>query len=107
MSRMSAKILFVAIKPRRWCLLSNHGLVLVAISQVPDDTVMGIVRRTHLHRATVLRVLRDLEEAGMITINRQGRRNLYRIDPAVALRHPIMRHIRVQDLLGAVAPEST
>jgi DNA-binding transcriptional ArsR family regulator len=94
----------VAKVSKPWSLLSSHGLVLAAISQIPDDTVLGIVERTHLSRATVLRAIRDLETARMVTTHRQGRRNIYSVDPTVTFRHPLLHGARIEGLIEAVAP---
>ena len=89
-----------------WSLLSSHGLVLAAISQIPDDTVLGIAERTNLSRATVLRAVRDLESAKMVKTERHGRRNIYSVDPTVTFRHPIVRGAKIEGLIGAVAPRA-
>lgn len=89
-----------------WSLLSSHGLVLAAISQIPDDTVLGIAERTNLSRATVLRAVRDLESAKMVKTERHGRRNIYSVDSTVTFRHPIVRGARIEGLIDAVAPRA-
>lgn len=87
---------------RPWSLLSSHGLVLVAIARQPDLTVMEIASRTGLSRGSVLRVLRQLQQARMLDVKRRGRRNAYRVNDATRFRHPILRDKRIGGLLAAV-----
>lgn len=57
---------------------------------------MGITERA------VQRIIADLEEAGYLTHEREGRRNVYRVRPNQSLRHPFERHETVGVLLRIV-----
>ena len=46
-----------------------------------------------------MRIIGELDEAGVIERTREGRRNRYAIDPSCALRHPIEAHCTVGDLI--------
>lgn len=86
---------------KRWSLLSSHGLVLVTVSRYGSITVPEIGQRTHLSRASALRVLRDLQDAGMLQTSQQGRRNVYHIRREVSFRHPVLKDSHIGDLLKA------
>jgi hypothetical protein len=46
-----------------------------------------------------MRILSELEGAGVIRRHREGRRNRYEIDGSTPLRHPLEKHVRLQQLL--------
>ena len=46
------------------------------------------------------RIVTDLEEAGILTRLREGRRNRYEINSSEPLRHPNEAHCTVGDLLA-------
>jgi hypothetical protein len=50
----------------------------------------------------VQRIVAELELGGVLERTRDGRRNTYRIDPSVPLRHPLEAHCRIGDLLTMV-----
>ena len=60
---------------------------------------MGITERA------VQRIVTDLEEAGVLTRSRDGRRNRYAVNEAEPLRHPSEAHCTVGDLLRLVRDE--
>ena len=51
------------------------------------------------------RITNDLVEAGYVTRERIGRRNHYRIDRKVRMRHPAQREHRIGELLGLLRSE--
>ncbi|MCH8073402.1 MAG: winged helix-turn-helix transcriptional regulator [Proteobacteria bacterium] len=46
-----------------------------------------------------IRIVKHLEEAGVLTKQREGRRNRYRINMNIPLRHPLEAHQTVGSLL--------
>lgn len=85
-----------------WTFLSNHTHVLVCLSGEADPTVRDIALRVGITERAVLRIIGELEEAGVLARERDGRRNRYRIDPDARLRHPLEAHCRIGDLLAMV-----
>ncbi len=49
-------------------------------------------------------IVRELEEAGMVQVNRGGWRNSYTVNPDAHLRHPTLAHIPLSRLIEAVRP---
>jgi len=82
-----------------WTFLSNHGHILLCIARDPDIRVREIARAVGITERAVQRILGELEEAGVISRRRQGRRTHYRIDERLPLRHPIEAHHSVGELL--------
>jgi hypothetical protein len=87
-----------------WTFLSNHTHVLVCLAADGDLTLREVAARVGVTERAVQRIVADLELGGVLERKRDGRRNTYRIDPGVPLRHPLEAHCRIGDLLGLVAP---
>jgi DNA-binding transcriptional ArsR family regulator len=58
--------------------------------------------RVQITERAVQRIVSDLEEAGILTRIRDGRRNRYEVHADKPLRHPVESHRTVQDLLAMV-----
>lgn len=90
------------LPPRRWTFITNHAQVLLAVAQAPNATVREIAAATDITERYAYRVLRDLEDAGYVERRRQGRRNLYRIHPELALGDPIVEEHFLYELLRLI-----
>ncbi|ANM31260.1 hypothetical protein ABI59_19315 [Acidobacteria bacterium Mor1] len=90
-----------ALEHPRWSCLSNHGLVLVALGRGGTVRIRDLAVRVGLTERAVQRIVTELAEAGLIRRERQGRCNLYRIDRARTLSHPLESHRTVGDLIDA------
>lgn len=89
-----------------WTFLSNHTHVLVCLAAEPNQTVREIARKVGITERAVLRIVGELEQGGVLSRERAGRRNRYAIDAEVPLRHPLEAHCRIGDLLKLVTPEA-
>jgi DNA-binding transcriptional ArsR family regulator len=85
-----------------WTFLSNHTHVLVCLAADGSQTLREIAARVGVTERAVQRLLVDLEQAGVVTRLRDGRRNVYRIDTEVPLRHPLEAHCRIGELLRLI-----
>lgn len=93
----------MAIEPSPgWTFLSNHSHVLVCLSADGDLTLREVAARVGVTERAVQRIVSDLELAGVLERSRDGRRNTYRIDASVPLRHPLESHCRIGHLLAMV-----
>jgi DNA-binding MarR family transcriptional regulator len=63
-----------------WGFFTNHALLLLAIAMDSQSTVREIAADVGITERAVVAILNQLEEAGIIVRERQGRRNSYRID---------------------------
>jgi len=85
-----------------WTFLSNHAHILLCLAQSADLRVKEIAVRVGITERAVLRILSDLEVAGVIEKIRMGRRNRYTIHPDVPLRHPMESHKTVGHLMQLI-----
>jgi DNA-binding transcriptional ArsR family regulator len=87
---------------RRWTFITNHALVLLAVAQAPDARVRDIAAAADITERYAYSVLRDLQNAGYVERRRQGRCNLYRIHPELALGDPIVARHSLSELLPLI-----
>lgn len=86
-----------------WTFLTNHAHVAVCLHADPHIRLRDVAERVGITERAVQRVVSDLEEAGIITRQREGRRNVYEVDLDQPLRHRIECHRTVGDLFRMVA----
>ena len=91
--------------PAPWTFLSNHSHVLLCLAQFPDMTLREVALAVGITERAVQRIVRDLEEAGILTRTRIGRRNRYAVRGDKALRHPLEAHETVGNLLALLLPD--
>lgn len=82
-----------------WSFLSNHGHILVCIARDPNIRVREIAQAVGITERAVQRILGELEEAGVISRSRKGRRTHYEIDGDLPLRHPVEAEHSIDELL--------
>lgn len=87
-----------------WTFLSNHTHVLVCLTADGEQTLREVAQKVGLTERAVQRIVADLELGGVLTRQRDGRRNLYAIDARVPLRHPLESHCQIGALLRLVTP---
>jgi predicted transcriptional regulator len=64
---------------RKWALLSNHGQVLRCITADPTIRMREIAANCGISERASHRIVADLEDAGLVSHVRVGRRNSYEI----------------------------
>lgn len=82
-----------------WSLFASHGLVLAFVANNPDATIREISDALGLTERQISRVLRELENGGMISVEKAGRRNCYAINEDAAYNHPTLSHVKIRDLV--------
>jgi DNA-binding transcriptional ArsR family regulator len=82
-----------------WRFLTNHGMVLSYIARHPRTTARDLADAIGITERAVRKIIADLLETGYIAKKREGRRNRYRINPDLFLRHPSHGETAIGDLL--------
>jgi len=85
-----------------WTFLSNHAHVLLCLARDPDQRLRDVAAAVGITERAVQKIVADLEEGGVLTRHREGRRNRYELHPDLPLRHPIEAHCSVGDLMRMV-----
>lgn len=89
-----------------WNLYSNHDGVLVCIAGNPLARLCDIADRVDLTERTAVRLLRDPEEAEILTRIKEGRSNCYFINLDAHLRPPPESHSTVGELWSTILGET-
>lgn len=88
--------------PHFWTFLSNHGHVMICLSQSPDMPLREVAVKVGITERSVQRIVHDLEQAGYLIKQKNGRNNHYDIADGEPLRHPLEQHCHVGDLVRMV-----
>lgn len=90
---------------QRWTFITNHGLVLSYLFHNSRSTAREIANYIGVTERTTHKIISDLELAGYIERRKTGRRNVYRVDPELPLRHHTKQDVLVADLLEALTDQ--
>jgi DNA-binding transcriptional ArsR family regulator len=90
-----------------WTFLSNHGHVLLCLAAEPEMRLRDVAVRVGITERAVQRIVAELEDAGYLERNRNGRRNRYEFHPAIHLRHPVEGHRTIGELIDFVIGRPT
>lgn len=82
-----------------WSLLANHGLVLTYIGRYPDSTGLEIAQAVGITERAARKIVADLLAESYVEREKIGRRNRYRLNTLLPLRHPGKCTITVGELL--------
>ena len=86
----------------RWDFLTNHAHVLVCVSRDPGIRLRDIASSVGITERTAHRILSELVESGYVDRKRNGRRNVYTVEPKRPLRHPLVEEHGIGDLLSVL-----
>lgn len=87
-----------------WTILTNHGHVLLLLYRNGDLRQREIARMVGITEGATQRILAELDETGHIDVERVGRRNRYRVNASLDLRHPVEAGHCVGEILERLAP---
>jgi DNA-binding IclR family transcriptional regulator len=85
-----------------WTFLTNHAHVLFCIAQEPDVRLRDVATRVGITERAVQRIVTDLEGEGYLQVSKEGRRNRYKVNFDLPLRHSMERHCSVKALIDLV-----
>lgn len=87
----------------QWTFLTNHAHVLLCVAENRNARLRDVATQVGITERAAQRIVTELEEAGYLEREREGRRNVYRLNEAMPLRHPLDRRHRIGELLAAFA----
>ncbi len=85
-----------------WTFLTNHAHVLVALSRDPTMRLRDVAILVGITERAVQGIISDLEAAGVVIRERDGRRNRYQLRLDQPLRHPLENHHTIAQLIRSV-----
>ena len=84
---------------KTWRFLSNHTQVLLCLRRDPDARFRDIAQMVGITERAAQRIVADLIDSGYVERERIGRRNHYRVNPDIAMRHPAQDGHEIGELL--------
>lgn len=89
-----------------WTLFSNHGHVLVCLARNSEARLRDVAMDVGITERAVQKIVRDLQDGGMVSVTKNGRRNSYRIHRKKTLRHDLESACTLKDLIKFVNKDS-
>lgn len=83
-----------------WTLFSNHGHVLLFLASDPQARLRDVAEQVGITERAVQKIVRDLQDGGLLSVTKRGRRNRYLLNTRKALRHPLEAHRTVGNLVS-------
>lgn len=85
-----------------WNFLSNHAHTLICLAKNPRVRMRDVANSVGITERAAMRIVAHLEDAGILTRHKEGRRNCYEIHEKQRLRHPLESHCSIGSLLSLV-----
>lgn len=85
-----------------WNFFSNDAHTLICLAEDPTARMRDVADRVGITGRATMRIVSHLEHAGILTRQKEGRRNRYVIHLQKHLRHPLESHCSVGALLAPV-----
>ena len=89
-------------KNEEWTFFSNNAHVLVCLTHTPQPTTREIANQVGITERAVQRIVKRLVEAGVMKIEKEGRRNCYELDLDQQLRHPLESHKTIGEFIRLI-----
>ena len=85
-----------------WSFFSNYAHVLVCLAQNPRALLREVADKVGVTERTAMRLINQLDKAGILERVKQGRRNVYRITSDKHIRHPLEDLCTIEELLKPI-----
>ncbi len=89
-----------------WNFITNHGAVLIILSERPNITAREIAFQLGITERAVLRIVGDLDVGGYISRTRNGRTNSYIVNQDLPVPGSVLKDLAVGDLLDVIRTRS-
>ena len=87
---------------KTWTFLTNHSHVLLCLAKNPDLRIRDLALTVGITERAVQRIIAELTEDGFLEIEKNGRRNTYKIIRNIPLKHPVEEHKTIDDLIKLI-----
>ena len=85
-----------------WTFLTNHTHVLICLVRDPYATLRAVADQVGITERATQKIVKDLSDAGVLSIKKEGRRNRYDFNFDKSLRHPLESGSTLRELLTVV-----
>ena len=90
------------MRERHWTLFTNHAAVFIHLLEHPEATIRSIADELGLAERTVVGVLQDLRREDYLLVRREGRHNVYQMNPGGLMKRPEHAGYTFQEFLAHV-----
>lgn len=101
------RVVSSAVEVPTWTFLTNHAHVLLCIAQNPEVRLTEIAQLVGIGERAVHSIVTDLVEAGYVVRHKQGRNNVYEVDLAHPLRHPLEAGHQIAEVFGPLTASAS
>ena len=98
----SVKKTALPVEEAKWTFLTNHTHVLLCLAGQPELLLREVAAQVGITERGVQKIVAELVAAGLLSRERDGRRNNYQLNTLQPLRHPIEAHCTVDGLIRFV-----
>ena len=84
----------------QWSFFTNHARVLICIARDPGVRLRDLAAVLEITERSAYGIVTDLVDAGYVGKDKDGRRNLYRVEAQLPLPEPIGRGRTIGDVLS-------
>lgn len=92
--------------PAGVAFLSHHAHVVICIARDPAIRLRDMATAIGITERAVIKILADLERTGVLSRDRQGRRNRYTLHAERPLGHPLEGSATLAELVRLTAPSA-
>ena len=92
----------MVIKERHWTLFTNHAAIFIHLLEHPEATIRSTADELGLAERTVVGVLQDLRREDYLLVRREGRHNVYQMNPGALMKRPEHEGYTFQEFLAHV-----
>jgi predicted ArsR family transcriptional regulator len=90
-----------------WTFLTNHAHVALCIARDPGIRLRDLATKVGITERAAQRIVTDLVNEGYLERTRVGRRNQYRVQGHLPLRHPLEHKLPLDALLNALTGQGS
>ncbi len=91
----------------KWTFFTNHGHVIFILNLRKDVTVLDIANEVGITERAARGIIADLARDEYITIQKEGRKNTYKINKSKKLKHEIEKNCSVGALLKLIKSKTS
>lgn len=84
----------------KWNFFTNHAHVIFVIALDSQITVRDIALKVGITERAVLRIISELSDDQLLTIEKKGRSNIYSVNLEYNFRHDIEKNCTVGDIIS-------
>jgi len=85
-----------------WTIFSNHGHVLLYLARNPETRLRDVAEQVGITERAVQKIVKDLQDADIVSVRKHGRRNRYRVNNRKPLRHTLESHKTIGSLVRLI-----